>query len=419
MKWNTITRLMKISQLIILCLLIMAPLDSYAKKAEKPSNRAVEHNNLGVTALSNNEIDKAIFEFKTAAELNPLYVEAWSNLGFAYKFKGRLDDAVAMIKKAIALDKKFATPYNQLGVVYFEQGKHKEALEQFKLAKKYNTKLSDAWYNGGLVYLDLYKKGKKPEDLDNAVKEFSGCTAINPDHQQAHLYLANVYQIQQKYYEAITRYRLALEVDPTLCDAWNNLAELYTKTGETLKAQEALNRSLECSPDSTEAHVNLGLNFLKDENYRMALAEFNKAIKLDTNNEVAYFNVGYALYKLATSDQNPASVALVLGESNRAYESALKLRPTYAEAAFNIAYNYQHLKDFSNAALWYEKAIAIDATYYRSYYSLGSTRQALGQTREAAKAYCDFVKSGAEKDESLKSDVETAKNLIKSLGGCN
>jgi len=139
------------------------PLSAQAKaKAEKPSERAILHNNAGVTALYQGDTDKAIFEFKTASELSPAYVEAWNNLGLGYKFKGKMDLASEALKKAIELDKKYASPYNHLGAVYFELGRHSEALEQFEKAVHANKSFSDAWYNKGLTLAAMgHERGNK------------------------------------------------------------------------------------------------------------------------------------------------------------------------------------------------------------------------------------------------------------------
>lgn len=392
---------------------------SFAKeKAGKPSDRGIMHNNKGVTALYDGDIDRALFEFKTATELAPTYPEAWSNLGLAYKFKGRLDDAEVAIKKAISLDKKFASAYNHLGVVYQAKGQYDEALKQFKLALKYNDKLSDAHYNAALVHLALYRNDRDKDHLLGAETELKNTTLVNSEHPQAHLELAKVYQEMGQYEPAIIRYKLALEINPNLDEAWSALAKLYTQTGQTLKAQQALNQAIAKNPDSPMAHLNMGLNYLKDDNFRMAVNEFNKVIRADPTHELAYFNIGFAFYKLGADAQLHGNVGLAqqsFTQSNAAYESAFKLRPTFTEAAYNIGYNYQNLKDFANAVAWYKKAIVTDARYATAYFQMGSSYRLQGNNTEAARAYCDFVKL---KPQNLVQEVQIAQDSIKSLGGC-
>ena len=89
--------------LVLLTVLAMVPSSAEAKKKkfDKPSSRAVYHNNQGVTAMYEGNFDRAVFELKTAVELEPKYLEGWNNLGLAYKYKGRYEDAIKALQKAI------------------------------------------------------------------------------------------------------------------------------------------------------------------------------------------------------------------------------------------------------------------------------------------------------------------------------
>lgn len=408
----------RLSTALMLFLITLTSLSGFSKDNPKPSDRAITHNNKGVTALYEGKIDRAIFEFKTAAELTPTYVEAWSNLGVAYKQKGRLDDAKTALLKAIDLDRKFASPYNHLGTVYYELKEYEQALKQYSLAKKYNKKYSDAYYNAGVTYVEMFKQGANREHLAKAVTEFTTATNINSEHPYAHHELARVYQELKQYEQAIIRFKLALEINPSLSDAWNHLAKLYTLTGQTLKAQEALNHAMQGNPQGPQAHLSMGLNFLRDDNYRMAVNEFNKVVRVDPTNEIAYFNIGFAFYKLGVDSQedgNLAQATQAFTESNKAYESAFKLRPTYAEAAFNIGYNFQLMKDYTNAAIWFQKTIDVDSGFHKAYFSLGVVNKLSGKNTEAAQAFCDFVK---QKAEDLDEEIKTAREFINTLGGC-
>ncbi|MBI4125806.1 MAG: tetratricopeptide repeat protein, partial [Deltaproteobacteria bacterium] len=88
------------------------------KKNILPSEQAVYHNNRGISYLNEQDVEKAIFEFKTAIELAPDYAEPYNNLGVIYKIKGEFDTAVHYLQQAIAKDKKYASPHNHLAAVY-------------------------------------------------------------------------------------------------------------------------------------------------------------------------------------------------------------------------------------------------------------------------------------------------------------
>ncbi|MBL7685113.1 MAG: tetratricopeptide repeat protein, partial [Deltaproteobacteria bacterium] len=69
----------------------------------RPHNQAIIHNNMGAQFMAQQDLDKAIFEFKTAIEISPEYVEAWNNLGLAYKYKKDYNKAVDTFKQAIKI----------------------------------------------------------------------------------------------------------------------------------------------------------------------------------------------------------------------------------------------------------------------------------------------------------------------------
>lgn len=386
----------------------------FAKKARKPPERSIMHNNKGVMALFEGDLDRAIFEFKTAIELQPNYVEGWSNLGVAYKYKGRLDDAESSLKKAISLDKKYAAAYQHLCAVHIDQNRYDDAEKMCNKARKYNPKLSDAYYNSAIVDIARYKQDGNKEHLLSAVKHLQDATDVNPEHPHAHKELARLYHELKEYEKAIIRFKLALEIDPTMKEGWEALAQLYTATGDTLKAQFALNKAMELDPDSKASHLFMGMNYLQDGNYKMALKEFNQVIHLDPTYAEAYFKIGFTYYKIAR-DTSGAQRNEALNQSNAAYESAFKLNPHYTEAAYNLAYNYEWSKNFDNASSWYKNTIASDKRYAPAYFALAMLEQNRGNKNESLSYFCQFVDL---KPQDMSKEVETAEALIKNLGGC-
>lgn len=406
--------------IILLILFLLFPigdLDSKSK-AKKPSDRAIMHNNKGVTALYDGNTERAIFEFKTATELSPDYVEAWNNLGLAYKFQGKTELAIQAFKKAIYLDKKYASPYNHLGAMYYNVGRFDEAIAEFKKAIRYNNKFSDAYYNMGITYVAMAEKSGNDSKLAEAEKTLVKATTINAEHPYAHNELAKVYQKQQKFEQAIIRYKLALEINPDLAESWINLASLYNQTGQVLKAQQALNRAMANNPQSPQVHMNLGISYLKEKNYRLALKEFDLVIQHMPTNEMAYFNAGFTHYNLGVEAKNKGMMSEASKEFDQAinaYESALRLKPNFADAAYNAAFTYQMGNDIPNAIRYYQKTLRIDPGHARTLYTLGSLYQSQGDTANASKYYCQFLNS---KTADVQIDINQLKAQVGQWGGC-
>ena len=96
---------MKTKLFILIFLVSFVSFSAHAKKITRPTEKAVFHNNQGISYLNQNMLDKAEFEFKTAIELSSDYVEAYNNLGIIYKMKNQFGPAEDQFKKAISLDK--------------------------------------------------------------------------------------------------------------------------------------------------------------------------------------------------------------------------------------------------------------------------------------------------------------------------
>jgi tetratricopeptide (TPR) repeat protein len=230
--------------------------------------------------------------------------------------------------------------------------------------------------------------------------------------------LARLYQRLGQFEPAIIRYKLALEINPELCEGWANLATLYTQTNQSTQSQAALAKAKACEPGSSPAIVNTGLKYLKEENYDEAIKEFNKVIAKEPTNELAYFNIGFSYYKVAeiAYGQNRTDIAeKALKQSSAAYESAFKIRPSYYEAAYNTGYNYQTLKDFANAIVWYKKTIAAKSDFAMGYFSLGAMQEQLGDKKAAVSAFCSYLKLNPE---GQTQQLDVARSSAKNLGGC-
>lgn len=389
------------------------------KKSAKPADRAIMHNNAGVTALYQGDTDRALFEFKTATELSPNYVEGWNNLGLAYKFKGQLEQSIVALKRAISLDSRYASPYNHLGSVYFNLGRYSDAIAEFKKAIKYNKQFSDAYYNMGLTQVAMaHRANNNRETLNAAAATLVKATTLNAEHPHAHNELAKLYQELGQYEQAIIRYKLALEINPNLTDSWLNLSTLYNQTGETLKAQQALEQAMRGDADSPYLHMNLGISYLNEKSYILALKEFDQVIRKMPTNEIAYFNVGFAHFQMGIEAKNKGLTTQAHSEFNeaiKAYASAFKLKPTFADAAYNAAFAYQTLNDIPNAITWYQKSLGVDPNYARALYSLGEVYQAQGDAKNASAQFCKLLTL---KSLDIPVDLNRLKQQVTQMGGC-
>ncbi|MDW7651993.1 MAG: tetratricopeptide repeat protein [Bacillota bacterium] len=140
-------------------------------------------------------------------------------------------------------------------------------------------------------------------------------------------------------------------------------------------------RMVDHNPNDEQARINLGWLYYNAGNYTDAIKEFEAAIKLDTGNPVAYYNLGLAyielgqlkvaeeqLQKSLQYSRHPDLVFIALGEINFRqeeyedailyYEEALRWIPNMPEIHMMLAKAYEESGNIEKARENYESAAA-------------------------------------------------------------
>jgi superkiller protein 3 len=381
-------------------------------------DQAVFHNNQGVAYLNQGNTKNALFEFKTATELSPEFTEAWNNLGLAYMYLNQYDEAKNAFLKSISTDKKYPTPYNHMATLYYNQGNYEEALKWADDAIKRDKKYGDGYYNKGIILQEIARKSGDPKYKEAGEQAFRFATEADSRHYLANFELGNLYYSQGKIEQAIIRYKVALEIQPSAAQVWQQLGKLYQAKGQSQQAEFAFNKAMEASPNNPESHLNLGLYYLSEKNFVLADKELYLAYKADPDNPRVLFNLAYAKLSRAEEARGRQGVAAAQPFYQQAIEgfsSLLQKQPKFADAAYNLGYVYARTGDLGQAEQWYQKTLSIDPGYDRAMFSLGAMKLESGQKEAGVKYLCQFVLTT---DQALQATKEAAQKIIAQNGGC-
>jgi Tfp pilus assembly protein PilF len=148
-----------------------------------PAARALALWREGASRLLRGELDEAIELFTLSLQEEPT-AEAYTFRGWAYSFQGRLEDAIEECRKAIATDPGFGNPYNDIGCYLVEQGKGEEAIPWFERAKS-----APRYDPRHFPYLNLGRLRASRGEIEEALAEFQGALAENPDDPIARHFL--------------------------------------------------------------------------------------------------------------------------------------------------------------------------------------------------------------------------------------
>ncbi|MEM7183621.1 MAG: tetratricopeptide repeat protein [Spirochaetota bacterium] len=93
---------------------------------------------------------------------------------------------------------------------------------------------------------------------------------------------------------------------------------------------------------------NQGISLLQEGNFKEALERFDKAVAMDNNFALAYYNQGVCYQALKD-----------LPAATKAYSKAISLKANFPKALFNLALVYSRKKDTTNAVKFYKKFLKV------------------------------------------------------------
>lgn len=188
-----------------------SPKHQAARRAHKPTPRAatrnlftsaIRANNVGMALMNRGEFTQALGRFQTACVMNPASDTGCLNMGVALLYMGRLNDARNILAKSI----------------------------------QHNPQNQRAWFNLGLL--------DRQEGNDRAaIEDFKKVAALDPNDAATQYLIGSVYLKAEKYQQAISSFRRALDVDRFNLPAEFGIAQAEGHMGDVNSALKHLNRA--------------------------------------------------------------------------------------------------------------------------------------------------------------------------------
>lgn len=240
--------------------------------------------------------DELIDYYNTLSKLNPTYPRCYYEIGHLYIKKGDSISAVNAFK--IALEYQPENPFvqNSLAFAYVQLEQYDEAILLYKKALENNP--DNEWTAVVAQALaQIYHQIKG--NTEAAISMLQNALLLTKDRSQIYQAIADIYYDIDKLDDAIKYYQIGIKHDDTNARLYSRLAMAYW---ETDKIEDAIvNYSIAIEKDSEYeiAYNNLGVVFLDGlGDFMRSLDYFERAIKLNPNYVLAYFNYGRALEAL-------------------------------------------------------------------------------------------------------------------------
>lgn len=146
--------------------------------------------NRAVFFQQSGEWQKALENYRQAAEMAPGNANIYNNMGVIYKELGQYDQAIDEFLRALYLDPKYGKVYNNIGVVYYLKENYAGAATNYQKAIQIDSENLDALNNLAVVY-------KAQGQYANARAALNRALAINPKHPSTNYNLAVLYEAEK------------------------------------------------------------------------------------------------------------------------------------------------------------------------------------------------------------------------------
>jgi glycosyltransferase involved in cell wall biosynthesis/predicted TPR repeat methyltransferase len=143
------------------------------------------------------------------------------------------------------------------GEALFAEGKNEQALSIFKNILENQPNNQEALNNVGVLF---HAEG----DIDEAENYFLKALSVKNDYLDALMNLIDLYLDSKRWKEAATQLEKCIAIHPHDLNFYNQLGTVYLEMGNTVKAKEALTKSLELNPDQKIVRESLSALEKKD-----------------------------------------------------------------------------------------------------------------------------------------------------------
>ncbi len=130
--------------------------------------------------------------------------------------------------------------------------------------------------------------------LDQAIKAYERCVALDPAHGSAQYNRATVLVQLQRWPEALAGLDKTLSISPAMADAWNNRAGVLQMMGRYDEALASIQQVLRLRPRDAQAFYNAGTMLLVLNRFEEAVQAFERTLQLDPSHADAFGCLGTA-----------------------------------------------------------------------------------------------------------------------------
>ena len=352
----------------------------------------------------------------------------------------RLNSSVAAgeksLRESVVREPKSFDANYRLGKFLVEQGKAREALPYLEEASQVNPRDFDNAYELGLAYADT---GDYEHARSDARSLLTTRDKTQQEQAELHHLLADVDEKLGDPLEAVREYQRAADLNPSEVNLFDWGAELLLHHA-TEPAIEVFTKGNHLFPRSVRLLVGLGASWYSNGSYDQAAQRFCEASDVSPDDPNPYLFMGriqaaettsspainqqlarfvrlqpqnpWANYYYAVSLQKRRKTPEDVEDLNQVMsllQTAIHLDPKLGLAYLQLGIVYSEQRDFSEAILAYQSAIAATPTLEEAHYRLARAYKQAGEPSKAhaeMQAYEDISKEQEQEIERRRHELQ-------------
>ena len=290
-------------------------------------------------------IDDAIFYYKKAIEINPVYTEAINNLASIYLSKGDLGRAHTYFEKALVIKPDYVPALYNLGLIAKKNGQRERAKEFLQKTVEYRPDHADAWRTISEIFIQEGDLKQAQTAIEKSLLE--GVT------KESLLISSALANRRGDYKLAIEQLETALLIAPDDFDILKNLGALYSHLDMYEKACFFCEKALELRPSDSELLNNLGNAYKGFGLLEKSVSYYKAAIENDPDDSRIYSNLLLAM--IYSAESTPEEIAMFSRNYGDLIERSVKrhqMRPRNLDPERRLRIGYVS-PDFRNHSVNY------------------------------------------------------------------
>jgi len=322
-----------------------------------PKDAAI-HFDLGMLLASTGQIDAGIRELEAAVRLNPAAPETHRELALLLEKTGNKERAHAERAKLAGLraagdkDREIAR-LNEEANQFLMAGNAEAAAENYRKAVQSDPLDAKLHYNLSLALDRL-------ADIEGERKELLRAVELDPRLALAQNQLGLLALQYGQQAEAEARFQKALSTDPEFAEAQSNIGVLYSQQGKNAEAAARFQNAIKSDSKYSKAYVNYGLLLAQQGALPEAEQQLRTAIQVNNNDADAYGALGMLLAKAGRGE-----------DALQCFRKAVVLQPASAQAHLNLGIALVDQFDRPGGFKEFSEAARLDPNLAATHYNLG------------------------------------------------